>query len=70
MVWARNKKGEYEHGFLSQKDTHFNVYFYPKGEIKHAVKDNTSVILDNVPEEHRLRVGSNVIASNKSKGEL
>ena len=48
MVWARTKSGEYQQGFLSQKDTHFNVYFYPEGELKHSVKDNTSVIFDKV----------------------
>eukprot|EP00794_Sanderia_malayensis_P015967 gene15967-17573_t len=67
MVWARSKSGDYQHGFLSQKDTHYNVYFYPKGEVKHTVKDNTSVILDKVPNENRIRVGSNVIASNPEK---
>lgn len=68
MVWARNKSGDYEHGFLAQKDTHFSVFFYPKGEIKNTVKDNTSVVLDKVPNEFRIRVGSNVIATNKDKG--
>ena len=68
MVWARTKSGDYQHGFLSQKDTHFNVYFYPEGELKHTVKDNTSVILDKKPDESRIRVGSNVLAANKEKG--
>jgi len=70
MVWARTRNGYYEHGFLSQKDTHFNVYFYPKGEIKHSVKDNTSVILDKKPDEKKIRVGLNVIFANAEKGKF
>lgn len=70
MVWARTRGGYYEHGFLSQKDTHFNVYFYPEGELKHSVKDNTSVILDKTPDEKKIRVGSNVIVANAEKGKF
>lgn len=70
MVWARTRSGYYEHGFLSQKDTHFNVYFYPEGELKHSAKDNTSVILDKRPDESRIKVGSNVIVANSEKGKF
>ena len=70
MVWARTKSGFYEHGFLSQKDTHFNVYFYPEGELKHTVKDNTSVVLDRKPDEKKIRVGLNVISTNTEKGKF
>ena len=70
MVWARTRSGYYEHGFLSQKDTHFNVYFYPEGEIKHSVKDSTSVILDKKPDEKKIRTGLNVIFANAEKGKF
>ena len=70
MVWARTRSGHYEHGFLSQKDTHFNVYFYPEGELKHSVKDNTSVILDKKPEDKKIRIGLNVLVATAEKGKF
>lgn len=62
FVLARTEKGVYKHGFLSKKDTHYTVFFYPEGQISHKVADITSVVNDLSPKASDLYVGINVIA--------
>ncbi|XP_065656239.1 intermembrane lipid transfer protein VPS13A isoform X1 [Hydra vulgaris] len=62
FVFARMDNGSYLNGFLANKDTHYLVYFYPEGSIKHSVADNTSVVLDMIPKESELLIGVNVLA--------
>lgn len=68
FVLARTVSGEYKHGFLAKKDTSLQVYFYPEGTITHKATDISSVVLDIIPMEHDLLIGSNVLAVDKDKG--
>ena len=61
FVLARNEDNTYKNGFLSKKDTHYTVFFYPEGQISHSVSDVTSVAVDMVPSEDMITVGANVL---------
>ena len=68
FVLARNEDGVYKNGFLSKKDTHFTVFFYPEGQISHSVFDITSVVVDMAPKEDKIMVGTNVLAIHSEVG--
>ena len=70
MVISRVEQGDYQHGFLSKKDTHFTVYLYPEGTVRHLVTDTTAVTVDKCPDEEKMVVGANVVALHEQKGKL
>ena len=62
-VLVRQTDGTYGRGFLSKKDADFTVILCAgMGEVRHAVGDVTSVILDMLSDERDLVVGVNVLA--------